>query len=253
MTEEITGQDVPNDEVQLTPVEEKAMSEGWVPLDEWDGDPDKWRPAKEYLDRGELFKKIDDQNRTIKEFKKALDDMKHHHEKVRETEYKRAIEALKEQKLEALENGDARAVLKLDDQIDLVKEEQAKLKEAPPPAQINPEFDSWVSQNRWYETDEPMRAYADAVGRSLAVKGLTPSQVLKEVTEKIKVEFPQKFRNPNRDKPTGVEGSSNKGSKSADGYTLSDDERRVMQRFVRTGVMTEKQYIDELKRVNKGA
>ena len=57
---------------------------------------------------------------------------------------------------------------------------------------------------------------------------------------------------PNRNKPGAVEGSTAKGSKSESSITLDDDERRVMQRFVRTGVMTEKQYLDELKRV-KGA
>jgi len=98
-----------------------------------------------------------------------------------------------------------------------------------------------------------MRAYADALGRDLAFKGLTPSAVLKEVERQVKQEFPNKFTNPNRNKPGAVEGSTNKGGKSGDSYTLSDDERRVMQRFVRTGVMTEKEYIDQLKQINKGA
>ena len=108
-------------EVKLSAAEEKALEQGWVPQDEWEGDPDQWRPAKEYLDRGELFKKIEDQNRTIKEFKRALDDLKGHHAKTRETEYARALTALKEQKKTALEDGDAAAVIKLDDEIDLVK------------------------------------------------------------------------------------------------------------------------------------
>ena len=87
----------------------------------------------------------------------------------------------------------------------------------------------------------------------MAYKGLTPQQVLKEVEKQVKQEFPHKFRNPNKDKPNAVEGSSSKGGKGESSISLSDDERRVMQRFVRTGVMTEKQYIDELKRVKNGA
>jgi hypothetical protein len=124
------------------------MEQGWVPQDEWEGDPEQWRPAKEFLDRGELFKKIEDQNRTIKEFKRALDDLKGHHAKTRETEYARAIQALKAQKIAALEDGDAAAVVKLDDQIDLVKDEQSKLKQAafqPQQEQLNPGFVNWVA------------------------------------------------------------------------------------------------------------
>ena len=240
---------------QLSAAEQQAMEQGWVPQDEWEGDPDQWRPAKEFLDRGELFKKIEDQNRTIKEFKRALDDLKGHHAKTRETEYARAIQALKAQKIAALEEGDAAAVVKLDDQIDLVKDEQSKLKQAAieqPQEQLNPEFTNWVDKNKWYETSQPMRAYADALGRDLAYKGLSPSEVLKEVERQVRDEFPQKFRNANRDKPGAVEGSTNKGAKGGNDVALSDDERRVMQRFVRTGVMTEKEYMAELKRI-KGA
>ena len=107
-----------NNEPQLSAAEEKAMDQGWVPQDQWEGDPDQWRPAKEFLDRGELFKKIEDQNRTIKEFKRALDDLKGHHAKTRETEYARALATLKQQKRTALEEGDAAAVIQLDDEID---------------------------------------------------------------------------------------------------------------------------------------
>lgn len=239
---------------QLTAAEQQAMEQGWVPQDEWDGDPEQWRPAKEFLDRGELFKKIEDQNRTIKEFKRALDDLKGHHAKTRETEYARAIHALKAQKIAALEEGDAAAVVKLDDQIDLVKDEQSKLKQAArePQDEPNPEFTNWVDKNKWYETNQPMRAYADALGRDLAYKGLTPEEVLKEVERQVRDEFPQKFRNANRDKPGAVESSTNKGAKGNNDVSLSDEERRVMQRFVRTGVMTEKEYMAELKRI-KGA
>jgi hypothetical protein len=239
---------------QLSAAEQQAMEQGWVPQDEWEGDPDQWRPAKEFLDRGELFKKIEDQNRTIKEFKRALDDLKGHHAKTRETEYARAIQALKAQKIAALEDGDAAAVVKLDDQIDLVKDEQSKLKQAAfePQEQVNSEFTNWVDKNKWYDTSQPMRAYADALGRDLAYKGLTPGEVLKEVERQVRDEFPQKFRNANRDKPGAVESSTNKGAKGGNDVALSDDERRVMQRFVRTGVMTEKEYMTELKRI-KGA
>ena len=241
-------------EVVLTPVEQKAAEQGWVPKDQWQGDEDSWRPAKEFLDRGELFKKIEDQNRTIKEFKRALEDLKGHHAKTRETEYARALESLKSQKKAALEDGDADQVIKLDDQIDLVKEEQLKMRQQPVQtvaSEIDPEFSSWVDKNKWYTNSEPMKAYADSLGRSLAYSGMSPTEVLKEVERKVKAEFPHKFTNPNREKAAPVEGSVNKGGRGSDSFQLSDDERRVMQRFVRTGVMTEKEYIAELKRTKE--
>jgi regulator of replication initiation timing len=239
---------------ELSPVEQKAMESGWVPEDEWAGDKSQWRPAKEFLDRGELFKKIDDQNRNVKELKRALDDMKRHHNSVRETEYTRALQSLKTQKQTALEEGDAATVVRIDDQIDLVRDEQTKLKQdtakeeytSPEPA---PEFTNWVSQNKWYENDTNMKTWADGIGRNLAAAGMKPDNVLREIEKQVKEVFPNKFRNANRDKPGAVEGSSNKGGKSTGSFVLSDDERRVMQRFVRSGVMTEAQYVKDLKSV----
>lgn len=243
---------VPEVKVEHTEAEVRAMESGWVPQDQWEGDPDQWRPAKEFNDRGELFKKIDDQNRTVKELKRALDDMKKHHASVRETEFSRALDSLKQQKKTALQEGDAEQVIQLDDKIDLVKEEQSKLKNEPTQVQEqgpNPEFVDWTNRNKWYENNQPMRAYADALGRDLAYKGLAPSAVLKEVERLVRDEFPTKFTNPNRGKPGAVEGSSNKGGSTGNSFSLSDDERRVMQRFVRSGVMTEAEYVKDLKAV----
>jgi hypothetical protein len=237
--------------VEHTEAEQRAMESGWVPKDQWEGDPDQWRPAKEFNDRGELFKKMDNQNRTIKELKNALDDMKRHHNSVRETEYARALETLKAQKKTAFEEGNSDLFVSLDDQIDLVKEEQFKLKQAVNQPQTKaeqaPEFVAWVDKNKWYETNEPMRAYADALGRSLASKGMEPNAVLKEVEKQVKEEFPTKFTNPNRAKAGAVEGSSSKGGKGEDSFALSDDERRIMDRFVRTGAITKEKYIADLK------
>lgn len=245
------------EEPKLSAAEVQAMEQGWVPKEQWEGDPDQWRPAREFLDRGELFRKIEDQNRTIKDFKKALNDLQKHHQSVRETEYKRAIEALKHQKKIALNDGDADTVVEIDDQIDLVKREQDKLRQEPvkqEAEELNPEFAAWVDKNKWYNSDEGMRGYADGIGRTLAKRGMSPAEVLKEVEKQVRENFPNKFRNPNRDKPGNVEGSSNQsGGKAGNSFQLSEDERRVMQRFIRTiPGFSEKQYIEELKRV-KGA
>jgi hypothetical protein len=178
--------------------------------------------------------------------------MKTLHGRVRETEYAKALATLKAQKQLALEEGNAAEVINLEDKIDLVKTEQQQHSQSvqqQEPAGPPQEFVDWVDRNKWYDNSQPMRAYADALGRDLRAGGMRPAEVLKEVERLVKQEFPNKFTNANRSKPGAVEGSSGKGGKSSDSFTLSDDERRVMQRFVRTGVMTEEQYIKDLKSV----
>lgn len=237
-------------ENKFTETELRAAQQGWVPESEWDGDPEQWRPAKEFLDRGELFKKIDEQNRTIKEFRRTLDEFSKHHARVRETEYKRAREDLLRQKKEALQEGDADAVIDIDEKLDMVKEAQraATVPQVAEPV-INPTFAEWKSRNDWYDTNEAMRAYADRIGNTLGAQGgMSVTDILSEVEKRVKKEFASKFVNPKRNAPGAVEG----GSKPASGgkketYEMTPQERRAMERFVKQGVITEEQYIADLK------
>lgn len=238
---------------ELSPTEQKAAAQGWVPQDEWEGDPDEWRPAREFLDRGELFKKIDAQNQTLKQYKKAIEDLSKHNSRIAEVEYKRALDDLKKQKKDALIEGDADAVIDIDEKMAVVREAQKDAVQAPrvqDPQELHPVFQSWVQRNDWYNTNKAMRAYADQVGIEAGSKGLSPSDVLAEVEREVKKEFAAKFENPRRANAPAVEGSTNKGSGKRDSFQLSDEERRVMQRFVRTiPGYTEKQYIDEMKKI----
>jgi hypothetical protein len=74
--------------------------------------------------------------------------------------------------------------------------------------------------------------------------------VLRKVAAEVRKEFPNKFRNPNQDKPGAVESGKGAGTTRAGSFQLTDEERRVMHTFIRTGVFkTEKEYITELQKV----
>ena len=242
-------------EVEYTPVEQEAMESGWVPKDKFEGDEHKWVPADEFLRRGELFKKIEDQSKQLKDVRKALADMAKLHSQVREVEYKRALDELKKQRKEALIDGDADAFEAVEEKIELVKEEQATLKtkiDVPQETEgtSHPEFQAWVAQNSWYNTNEPMRAFADALGSQLSRSGKSPSEVLREVAKAVREEFPKRFTNPNRDKPGAVESSQGRSRNTGSTFVLTDEERQIMNRFIRTGaIKDEKEYIESLRKV----
>ena len=107
--------------VEPSATELQAMESGWVPKDKYSGDEHKWVDAGEFLRRGELFSKIEDQSKQLKDVRRALDEMKKLHSQVREVEYKRALDALRQQKKDALIDGDAEAVIAADERIDLVR------------------------------------------------------------------------------------------------------------------------------------
>lgn len=247
---------VEKEEVTYSPAEQEALAQGWVPKEEFQGDEHKWVDAGEFLRRGELFKKIEDQSKQLKDVKKALAEMAKLNADIREHEYKRALDALREQKKAALADGDADALIDIDDKIAAVREEQRELKENPPvneqdtdTGETHPEFKAWVSQNQWYASNGPMKAFADRLGQELQAAGNSPSEVLKKVATAVREEFPNRFRNPNRDKPGNVESGGSRPAGKQGSFQLTDEERRAMSRFVKLGALTEAEYIESIKKV----
>lgn len=247
------GKQEPQEPVELSPVEQEALEQGWVPKEDFNGEEHKWVDAAEFLRRGELFKKIEMQSRELKDVKKALKEMAKLHASVQEVEYKRALDTLRKEKKQALEDNDADAVIAVDEQIDLIKEQQRALEsqqvDIPEQSGANhPEFVAWTSKNPWYNTNRPMRAFADALGNDLRQQGLSPSEVLVQVEKEVRKEFASKFKNPNQERRSGVEAPTGRSGKSS-GFQLTAEERSIMNTIVRTGALTEAEYIRDLKKL----
>lgn len=252
----IPGETSPGEQTEQpssSTIEDRAREQGWKPKEEFEGDVSKWVSAETFVAKGELIDRIEQLGKKLKDSEKTIKMLSEHHAKVKETEFKRAVEFLKQQKKQAYENGDVDKILELDDKIAEVREtqkaqkQQEQVDETP---EAHPAFQSWVSENKWYESDSEMRADADAFGEAYARNNQdkTPQEVLEYVTKKIKKVYPEKFTNPNRNKPTGVEsGSGNRQGSSRDNFSLTEEEARVMNTFVRNGVMTKEEYIKQVK------
>jgi hypothetical protein len=233
--------------------ESQAREQGWKPKEEYEGDPEKWRPAKEFVERGELFGKIDTMGRELKETKKALKMLQDHHSKVRETEYQRAVDELKSLQKKHLEEGNSDGYLEATELLtDLKAEQKAReVVQQNTPNTPDPRFTAWVQKNPWYAQDQNMRDYADSIGMGYAQRnpGLDPEEVLQYVANEVRERFKSRFENQNRKKPSAVEGATNTAPVKKDSFQLSDEERRVMHTFERTGVMSKEEYITELKKM----
>lgn len=242
--------------VQHSSDEETARLNGWVPKEEWTGDPDKWREAKSFNDRGELFQKIDSLGKELKETRKAMKMLQEHHTKVKETEYKRAVDELKALQKKHLEEGNSDGYLETTELLTDLKAEQ-KSREVyaeVTPAQPDPRFVAWVDANKWYNKDQEMREYADVVGMGFSKRNpnLDPEEVLQYVTNEVRARFKDKFVNPNRSKPSAVEGASTAQASNKSSFELTDDEKRVMNSFMRAGIigangMSKEEYISQVK------
>jgi len=249
-TQKLTSE--PSSTPQPSEYEVKAREQGWRPKEEWEGEPEKWRDAKEFVERGELYGKIDTLGRDLKETRKALKMLQEHHSKVKETEFNNAVKELKALQKQHLETGDAESYIEATELLTDLKAEQ-KAREvisANTPKQPDPRFTSWVDENKWYQSDSSMRKYADAIGLGYAQQnpGIDPTDVLEYVTQEVKARFKDKFENPNRNKPSAVEGNgTHANTKPKSEFQMTEDERKTMNTFLRLGLVDKDTYIAQLK------
>lgn len=256
MTEAVNDNVTPDPEqekIEVPAIELRARELGWRPKEDFGGDEDNFVDAKEFVQRQPLFEKIEHQSRELKNVKKTLDALKGHYTKVQEVEYHRALATLQASKAEAISEADGQRTVQIENQIRKAEREFQQIQQdAKDPVENNPsEFVSWKAQNAWYEKDESMRIFADAVGSKLSREGMTPPEVLVAVSKKVKAEFPHKFVNPNKANAPDVGVSTGGRSVSTEKYELTELERSVMNTLVRSGTMTKEQYIADLKKLRK--
>lgn len=265
MTEEVKKEGgegtPPQDPPKFTEIEQRAMEMGWRPQEEWDGDPNEFVDAKEYVGRKPLFDKIQTQSKALKETNKALEALKNHYTRVKESEYKRALKTLQEQRASAIADGDGETFTRLDGEIKSIEAEAAEMAAVRNTPLVqeqpveHPAFVAWKNRNQWYATTEYMKSYADQVGARLAAQGMIPEDVLKEVEKAVRKEFPQKFTNPNKASAPDVDSSRGNTSKSTKSLEaeLTPQERRVMETLIRSDpkTFTKEKYLADLKAVKE--
>lgn len=241
---------------QHTDIETRAMEMGWRPKEEFSGNEDDFIEAKEFVRRQPLFDKIESQNKHLKSVTKALEALKVHYTRVEGAAVTKAINTMKAQRKQALTDGDGDSFELFDEEIkkaesQLTQIEQVKNTPIVEEQVVNPEWDSWQNRNSWYKTEDHMKLYADKVGAKLAAQGVQPGEVLKQVEQAVRKEFPNKFVNPNKADAPNVDSSrgERKPSPKNDESFMTDQERKVMNDLVRSKVLTKEKYISDLKAV----
>lgn len=261
---EVKTEEVKQEEV--SPTIQKAMDQGWKPKEEWvsEGkDPHDWRDAKEYVERGELFDLIDSQKKELKQVRKALDKLKDHHLKVRETAYDEAVRHLKAQLAEAKKEEDLGAVIDLNDRINELKDKKAQELDASkqelevstsPDEEMQSKFQNWQKRNSWYKPDtaDKITAYAEKVGVLYRKEhpDVSFDDFLNHIEKEVKREFSDAFKPPKKGSNVEGSGETRPGGKESS-YPLTEEEQKIMTTLVKSNVITKEKYIEELKAYDK--
>ena len=229
---------------EYSEVELQAIEHGWNP----EGVEGKRNlSAEEFMDRQPLYDEMRNLKKQARKLEEGMEAMKQMQKGIREREREKTIKELQQKKLEALEDGNYNAVIEIDDQI-------AEEKVNKPEEVNNHQFEEWVDNNEWYNQDQELRTYADTLGSGYFATNpnAEPKEVFAYVENEVKARYPDKFGNPRRKAPTPVEGATRGRSKAQtkDGSKhkaseLSEQDRQIMRTILRTGKMSEAEYLKE--------
>lgn len=203
-------------------VEERAKIQGWVPKEEFRGDPTRWIPATDFVKRADemmpILKSVNKKLETqVSELGKKLTDtrgmiekMVKINEKYTDDFYQSRIVDIEKQKRKAAEDGN----FDLYDRLEIQKTQIAKPEkiEVVPPSENhvdgpNPVVAAWVESNQsWWGVDVEMTNYAQYLGEQMA-KNKDPLAVpgkeydfCQKIERQLKKTFPTRFANPNQNR-----------------------------------------------------
>jgi hypothetical protein len=231
--------------------EREARNMGWLPKEQFPGNPDEWIDAKQFIEKGQQVipilrannkrlqrelltrdQKIGNLETAIKNSQKAIETLEKHYTAANKRAIENAKRQLVEQIKEAREAGDTDAEFKLLDQLDVVKDSEKSAKEAEEkkasarqsggeeePAALSPDFNRFQEENPWFGEDRKRTKTLLRIGEDLREEGNTKQgyAFMQDCLEVLK----KSDESSERRTTSKVEGSRS-GSSSGGGKSFKD-------------------------------
>lgn len=205
-----------SEEAESRDYEAEARKEGWVSQEEWvdqGKDPDQWRPADEFVKRGEEISgfKIKRLERDLSEMKKSLQQQREESDRALKLQQEAYENELKDARAKAIESGDGRRVNELDDELYELRQKQQEAAKTPEPKN-DPDAEEAIRNfyernHSWYgpSGDAELTEMADGFGYSYAARnpGASAGEIVEYIEKKMKPKVRGKV-----EKKTAVEGAS---------------------------------------------
>jgi hypothetical protein len=203
---------------QVNETEEKARRVGWVPKEEFRGDPDRHVTAAEFLARSEslmpllrrdndkLHKRVQEMEGILRETRDAQKEFLEHAGRAEQRAYEKAKAEWQARAEAAAANADQAGVRHAITQMDAL---ERPIK--PQPVETKPAGDpviqDWISRERWFQKSEALKGYAMETFGDIERDhpGMSMEEMLAETKRRTMDRFPEKFGiNPRRDAPAAV-------------------------------------------------
>lgn len=227
----------------------EARAHGWVPKEEFKGDPSRWVDAETFVKKADtamplLRKRVEAQDREIRDLKKQMSRASEFFSKAEERAYERALADLKKQQVAAVEAGDVEAFRAVDKQIEDLRKDVADHKPAAQPSEteVREALIEFREQNPWYDEGGIARDYADLLADKHKDKAqsMAPAEFFAFIADEVKKRYPGAGSPDAGTKKRGspVEGGSS--VRRGNGRTFADlppEAQRMADKWVKTGLI----------------
>lgn len=263
---------IDNTNTNTPEVVEEAKLYGWVEKDKFRGDQKDWVDAAEYVKRGRnsipiLRTKLANSEAQLRTLKDTVGTLQKDMETVRQVGYDQAakewqakLDALKAQKVTALEDDDATKVVQLDDAIAEHKDKKpAAPKKTDDTFQLPADQQAWMQQNDWYGKDKKLTAKANVLAVDFASDGLQGVALFEAVKAELTAMFPEEMGAAGGDTTTssqprthrsGTRTGHRNGEGKGGGRTYSDlpkEAQEACDRLVKAKRLTQDEYVANFK------
>lgn len=241
-------------EPQLSAIEQEAMSMGWKPKENWEGDPNEWRDARSFVDRGQLLNTIHQLKRSQRDTYQAMQDMKNMLAGAEAKGKEAALAELKADKIRALENGEYKKVADLDEQIAKTASAPVSTTDTTLKDPYMEYAEEWIPQNPWFKDEELqgefetiIRGYVHKEAQRLG-KAPDPETAFAEATKRVKRMYPEKFTPKKATQTVASARTTTSATQSKPKVKWSDLPESVQKsgtRLIRSGAFsTREEYIE---------
>ena len=223
---------------ELNAAEQKAWDGGWRPEEQFEGNPENWKTAREYNMYGDFQIQIRENQAESRRKEAEFDERLANSNKLHEARRKSEIDSLKSQQREAVEEADTEKYDKIQTQIDSHKAE-------PEPTAItkDPVVAEWETKNPWInDTESDKYAQAQAAWGIASSKKMSSKQALDFVASQLAKLYPEESQqepptNPRREAATMTETSTKRSprQRASKELTMNDLTRDEQSQWAKFG------------------
>lgn len=217
--DELNNDDDPGD--QMSDTEIQAREQGWLPKDEFKGNPDDHKSAKHYVEWGEMQANMRNMKGQMSGMRKTHDDEIVGLNTFHKADTERQLNEVKAQLATAIDDGDvegAAALAQKQADLSVRKNDLENVPRGTEPTDVDTMRLEWEDKNEWFFNPQDPRVAAAHSAYNLAIRqNKTPEEAFAAVDAKVSNMKGAPRINQNRNLPgdtTGGGQGGNRGTKA---------------------------------------